>query len=305
MIQVIVLRSVLTGTELMKTNPIIPKGKTAFETVDLISKLKEIELPKLNSIAQEIDKSVNVNVNVNAWHEPYSEYGSKGLKIAVLMSPDGSENNFSWDDCESPKETELLKSMPVLQKLLTSFNLNIMASRLLKLEPGTFLHEHRDYVYLKRVDRYRLHIPIVTNSSAHIIMPGKKIHMEKGFLWTLDPKNTVHSACNFGTSSRIHIMIDCYMNEELKKLLANASLESRLVENLEATNQEQIEDWLKEAKAILTNSSLKEAEEYLLKKFCQFDLAGKTTFDLLDKFCKMTNNTERQDYWNSRKKEVY
>lgn len=283
----------------MKTNPTIPEKSTRFKTVDLISKLKKIEPKVLDKVENEIEN------NVTKWHQPYSDYATGGLNIAVLMSPDGALDNFSWDDCQSPKETALLAMMPSLKELLYSFNLNIMASRLLKLEPDTFLHEHRDYVYLKEVDRYRLHIPVVTNGSAHIIMPGKRVHMERGYLWTLDPKNTVHSACNFGSQARIHIMIDCYMNDNLKSLKENAQLDDSDVEALPASTKEDFDAWVKEAKSIAEKSSFEKGEEFLLRKFCQYDLRPSTTYDLLDQFTAQAKNRKRQDYWKTRKEEVY
>lgn len=284
----------------METKAEIPRlSDSQFETKDLISKLSPIEIATLDKIQNEIESASIV------WHQPYSEYASSGLEIAVLMSPDGRLDNFSWDDCENPLDSELLAKMPVLRRLLKSFGFKIMASRLLKLSPGTFLHEHRDYVYLKQVDRYRLHIPVITNSDAHIIMPGKKVHMDRGFLWKLDPKNTVHSASNFGGEHRIHIMMDCYLNENLESLLKSQKLEVASIEALPLADDSLLSQWIEEAKVILKDKDLVEAEEFLLKKFCLFDLQGKTTFDLLFEFCRQTNSESRLEYWKARSEEVY
>src|SRR6185369_2225875 len=130
-----------------------------------VSRLTAVDSYVLDALQREV-----LNPNID-WHEPYSEYASPGLQVAVLLSPDGEESNFSWKDCKDPKETPLLSSLPALKQLLASFGFNIMASRLLKLQPGTYLHEHRDYVFLEEVPRFRLHVPIVTNSQAHIVMP--------------------------------------------------------------------------------------------------------------------------------------
>lgn len=284
----------------MKSRPVVDIPDKKIELIELIAALQPVEEKKLERISIEIEKEVDV------WHQPYSEYATGGLGIAVLLSPDGKEENFSYDDCENPKVTPLLDKMPVLKETIMGLGLNIMASRLLRLTPGTFLHEHRDFVYLKEVERYRLHIPIFTNNDAHIITPGKKIHMERGYLWKLDPKNTIHSACNFGQEPRIHVMLDCYMNEKLAALLTKASLPENLVSDLPEVDQGTFEYWVKEAKIQLNESNQNELEESLLRKFCEFNLKDKTTFDLVFALYEGEPSWgERLSYWKARIKEVY
>ena len=284
----------------MKSKPAIDLTDRKFELIELIAALQPVKKEQLDLIENEIETTVKT------WHQPYAEYASEGLGIAVLLSPDGGEENFSYDDCDSPQETELLRKMPVLKETILSLGLNIMASRLLRLSPGTFLHEHRDYVYLKEVERYRLHIPVVTNSDAHIITPGKKIHMERGFLWKLDPKNTIHSACNFGNKPRIHVMLDCYMNDKLAQLLESATLSDKLVTDLPRLEAGLFESWVSESRKILHEGNQTEAEEFLLRKFCQFNLKDKTTFDLIFAlYEEEPDQKERLSYWKERIREVY
>lgn len=240
------------------------------------------------------------------WHEPYAEYASLGLQVAVLMSPDGEENNFSWKDCREPKQTALLKRLPVLKQLLEGFGFNIMASRLLKLQSGCYLHEHRDYVYLEQVPRFRLHVPIVTNPNAHIVMPGAAIHLNRGYLWKLNPNSAIHSACNFGPEPRIHLMLDCYLNENLQDLIDEESLPPNSVKKLPVLTQSIRARILDEGRQLLRGRRQEQAEDLVLRQFCYYDLGDDTTYQLLyELYGDVSFYEERLEYWRTRAQDVY
>ncbi len=247
------------------------------------------------------------------WQEPYPEYGSDGLKVATLLNHTGEQENFDYHDCAKPEPTPLLLKLTELQRFLDESGFNIMGSRLLRLDPGTFLHEHRDFVYLENVPRYRLHMPLITNDQAFITSPGLNVHFKKGYLWKLDPKQTIHSACNFGTTPRIHLMIDCYVEEKLQALIDQQFLDQDALHKLPALSEETIEQLLGEAQLAYNAGNLKGAEEILLATFCRYDLFafrdGLTTYDLLTQFFQRQAPSkeleERQKYWQERLVEVY
>jgi hypothetical protein len=240
------------------------------------------------------------------WHEPYSEYASPGLQVAVLMSPDGDENNFSWKDCKEPKQTPLLNRMPVLKRLLEGFGFDIMASRLLRLQPGTYLHEHRDYVYLEEVPRYRLHVPIVTNPKAQIIMPGSAVHLSRGHLWKLNPKEAIHSACNFGPEARIHLMLDCYVNDKLQRLVDAEDLPAESIRKLPILTQSIRSRILDEGRSLIRGRRQEQAEDLVLRQFCHYDLGSDTTYQLMyELYHDMSACEQRLEYWRTRAQDVY
>ena len=247
------------------------------------------------------------------WQEPYPEYGSDGLKVATLLNHTGEQENFDYHDCAKPNATPLLLKLTELHKFLSETGFNIMGSRLLRLDPGTFLHEHRDFVYLENVPRYRLHMPLITNDQAFITSPGLNVHFKKGYLWKLDPKQTIHSACNFGTTPRIHLMIDCYVEEKLQALLDQQFLDQDALHKLPTLTEELRPQLLNDAQSAYSAGNLKSAEEILLAAFCKYDLfalqSGLTTYDLLTQFFQRQTPTkeleERQAYWQERLIEVY
>ncbi len=270
------------------------------ENLTFVSQLGEIDGFILDALQREVLSS-----DIE-WHEPYSEYASPGLKVAVLLSPDGKEDNFSWKDCSAPKATPLIERLPVLERLLDNFGFKIMASRLLKLEPGTYLHEHRDYVYLEDVERYRLHVPIVTNAQAHIVMPGRRIHLSRGYLWKLNPKEAIHSASNFGSEPRIHLMLDCYQNEKLKHLIAQESLPVASIEGLPLLTSEERSWLLDNGRHLIEAGQVAEAENLILRQFCLRDLGDSTSYQLLyELFGSVSGTEQRLEYWRTRAQDVY
>jgi hypothetical protein len=278
-----------------------PKAaRTTEDYLKFISRLKSLDGFILDALQREV-----LSPNIE-WHEPYSEYASPGLQVAVLLSPDGEENNFSWKDCKAPKETPLLARLVTVKQLLAGFGFNIMASRLLRLQPGTFLHEHRDYVYLEEVPRYRLHVPIVTNSQAQIVMPGTTVHMSRGSLWKLNPKEAVHSACNFGLEARIHLMMDCYVNDALADLVTHEALPVDSVKELPVLTADDKARILADGRKLVQDGQQEAAEDLILRQFCYFDLNGETTYQLLyELYGGLTECEQRLEYWRGRAQEVY
>lgn len=268
--------------------------------VENTSQLKTVDADQIGAICRELD-----GADI-PWNEPYPEYGSAGMQVATLFNPTGEQFNFDYRDCRAPQQTPLLQKLPSIAKFLASSRLAIMGSRLLRLLPGAFLHEHRDFVYLENLKRLRLHLPLVTNQNAFIIAPGRRLHFKRGFLWKLDPKATVHSACNFGLQPRIHLMIDCYMNDRLLELLSQQWLDPDAVSRMPALTHNDQEDLLRQARQLLANDDLKTAEEILLRSFCQFDLGQSTSYDLLfELFKNDPSYSHRIQYWQERLKEVY
>lgn len=256
--------------------------------LDNISQLKEVDALWLDQIVKELNEP-QTNLE-SLWREPYPEYASGSLKVATLLTPTGEQENFDYRDCATPLPTPLLGRLPSLKDFLVGGDLKVMGARLLRIDPGTFFHEHRDFVYMERIQRYRLHLPLQTNERAFITSPGLNVHFQRGFLWKLDPRATVHSACNFGVAPRIHLMLDCYVNDCLTGLLQGQFLDENLKYKLPPLTAGRKAELLAAARYLLEESredndaAMQEAEEVLLKTFCLYDLQAEsqlTSYDLL------------------------
>lgn len=86
------------------------------------------------------------------------------------------------------------------------------------LDPGAVLHPHRDLTGASMNNRIRFHVPIVTNPGVEFIVNDQKIKMAPGDLWCLDT-SYVHSVRNDGEETRIHIIVECNINNKIKMRL--------------------------------------------------------------------------------------
>ncbi len=152
----------------------------------------------------------------DGWVTEYGEYQSGGWGTLSLLNQTGTATDVTITDCE-PVATDLLAAMPTTRQLLSDLGLRYMWARIARLEPGSFLWEHRDYGELKSVERHRLHIPLVTSSAAYMVLGGSAVHLSAGRLWRLTPTHA-HGACNRYGPPRLHLILDCYSSPELAEL---------------------------------------------------------------------------------------
>ncbi|HKI73821.1 MAG TPA: aspartyl/asparaginyl beta-hydroxylase domain-containing protein [Pseudomonadales bacterium] len=120
-----------------------------------------------------------------------------------------------WND---PGPVPALALCPALNSFLRTFPARVRHARLANLTAGLRIASHID-----RADRYQddavtLHVPISTNPRAQIVVVGKRYHMSPGELWFLDTY-CLHSIANRGTTSRIHLILECEPDESINKLL--------------------------------------------------------------------------------------
>jgi hypothetical protein len=103
----------------------------------------------------------------------------------------------------------------------------------LKLAAGASIKEHRDYNLSIADNELRLHVPIVTNSEVQFFLDAESVEMKEGECWYLD-FTLPHWVKNNSSVDRIHLVIDCELNDWLRELLAGAS-DRQPGENLPAT----------------------------------------------------------------------
>jgi quercetin dioxygenase-like cupin family protein len=92
-----------------------------------------------------------------------------------------------------------------------------MAARLLKLTPGTQIHEHKDADLCFEEGLVRFHIPVVTNADIEFILHGEQMHLKEGECWYMN-FNLPHSLHNKSKTDRVHLVIDAVVNDWIKDL---------------------------------------------------------------------------------------
>jgi hypothetical protein len=84
------------------------------------------------------------------------------------------------------------------------------------LEPGAKIHPHRDLSGASLSNRIRFHVPIITNPDVVFMVDNKRVVMKPSELWCLDT-SYIHSVENNGSETRVHIVIECSLTENIKK----------------------------------------------------------------------------------------
>ncbi len=95
------------------------------------------------------------------------------------------------------------------------------------LSPAAFLHPHRDLTGASMNNRLRFHVPIITNENVDFRVSHERIRMQPGECWCLDT-SYLHSVLNGGDATRVHIVIECNVNDKIRAMLPPRDLRDRV-----------------------------------------------------------------------------
>jgi hypothetical protein len=135
---------------------------------------------------------------------------STGHRVALFSDPTAGPAAF--------KDTELLARCPNVKRALSAFECPLMSVRFLRLGPGSRIVEHRDYQIGLDEGEVRMHVPILSGPSVDFILGGEEVRMAPGECWYLDVTQ-MHQVTNRGTATRVHLVVDCVVNDWLLELL--------------------------------------------------------------------------------------
>lgn len=119
-------------------------------------------------------------------------------------------------------DTPLLARSPYFQAVLAQFACPLLSARLLKLAPGSAIKEHRDHALGLDYGEVRIHIVVSTNPQVEGRIAGQAYHWAEGECWYAD-FNQPHSFANRGETERVHLVLDCGVDDWLLKLLQTAA----------------------------------------------------------------------------------
>lgn len=141
---------------------------------------------------------------------------------AALRSPGGATGQLYTAPMEVEfADSPLLRSCAVLQEALGAIRCPTTSVRLLRLGPGAVLREHRDFWLAFGDGQVRLHVPILTNGGVSFFLDGVPVVMEAGECWYLN-LNLPHRAANASPEPRIHLVVDCVVDDWLRDLVEQA-----------------------------------------------------------------------------------
>jgi hypothetical protein len=260
------------------------------EQVSQIFRLEDAQLRALQREVAGLDAQ---------WTNVYSEYHTGGWLTLSLLNRTSKPTDTIIEDCE-PVETSLLERMPETRALLSGLGFRYMWARLAKLEVNAFMHEHRDYQELRNEPRLRLHIPVLTNPFSSIVIDRTRIHLALGYIWKLNPMHR-HAAANFGKEPRIHIILDCYVDDSLEALLSAETLDPICVYGLPVPSEREIEETMLTAKRLAANGDHSLAEHSILKLFHEYNLAEGFAYDLVSRMYGALGDTHKSELWRHNK----
>jgi mannose-6-phosphate isomerase-like protein (cupin superfamily) len=159
----------------------------------------------------------------SAWERHFnSAYYEGDWSGAALRSASGRLSLYAQpEDAVTFADTALLRACPNIRAALATFQCALNSVRLLRLGPGARVREHRDYGLEFDGGEARFHVPIV-NDGSEFVLQGWPVPMQPGECWYVDV-NRPHSVRNAGARVRIHLVIDCVVNEWVKGVVADGS----------------------------------------------------------------------------------
>lgn len=173
-----------------------------------------------------------------AWKEHYNTKHYEGnWSIIPLRSINGDADNIlsihhSVNGKPVYKNTPLLELCPYLSSVIDFFECEKTAVRLMKLEAGAVIREHTDHDMNFEEGEVRFHIPVQTNEQVDFFILDEKIPMKEGECWYLN-LSLRHRVTNAGASDRIHLVIDCLVNDWVKELFAKPALLKKEIDESE------------------------------------------------------------------------
>ena len=178
----------------------------------MISKLK---LPFVFD-AEALQADLN-NFTDEDWtpHFNQSYYEGDWSGIALRAPKDSHLSIYPDPAAESFEETAEMNRCSYIPEVLKSFECELETVRFLRLGAGAKILEHRDFKLGFEDGVARIHIPVATNPQVVFRLGGEDLEMKEGEAWYLN-FNLPHSVENNGEKDRVHLVLDCIVNDWMK-----------------------------------------------------------------------------------------
>lgn len=163
-------------------------------------------------------------IDPGEWVPHFNTGGYEGDWSGVaLRAVDGDAHAIYPDPTATDRygDTLVLSRVPYLREVLAEFRCRLTSVRLLKLCAGSEILEHRDHRLSAQHGEARIHVPIVTNERVVFFLGGEPVPMAAGEAWYLDLE-LPHRVTNLSDEDRVHLVIDCIVDEWLAAMLQGA-----------------------------------------------------------------------------------
>lgn len=175
------------------------------------------------------------------WKQHYNKnhYEGKWTVLALRAINGNAENvvaiHSSAGNANPYSDTQYLEECPYIQSVLHFFSCEKTSVRLMKLHAGAEIKEHCDHEMSFEEGEVRFHVPVVTNSDVWFMLDGERVVMQEGECWYLNLSRK-HGVKNCGDTDRVHLVIDCMVNDWVKKLFAENALMQNYIDEKKDMN---------------------------------------------------------------------
>src|SRR5260221_8531210 len=188
----------------------------------LASMLSYLKLPFQFDV-QRLKADLNA-IPAEAWIAHFNTVDYEGQWSGAALRSAGGTPNIVPEALSSNApfvETPLLAQCPYIREVLAVFECPQQSVRLLRLHAGSRIREHIDQALDYEDGEVRLHIPVVTNPDVEFYLDGERLIMQEGECWYTNV-NLPHRVDNHSTQDRVHLVIDCQVNQWINSTFATA-----------------------------------------------------------------------------------
>ena len=154
--------------------------------------------------------------NTSYYEGDWSGIALRAAKNATLeLYPDPTAVGF--------ENTKMLDRCSYFPQVINTFECELETVRLLRLGAKAKILEHRDYRLGFEDGIIRVHIPVETNPQIEFVLGGELLNMKEGEVWYLN-FNLPHSVTNNGNRERVHLVLDCVVNDWIRGIFSGNSL---------------------------------------------------------------------------------
>ncbi|MEO6523471.1 MAG: aspartyl/asparaginyl beta-hydroxylase domain-containing protein [Mucilaginibacter sp.] len=174
-----------------------------------------IDVPHFNDAGTSINKK---------WLPHYNTQGYEGSwDVLTLRSPGGDADNINAEllGNDAYADTPNMEAFPLVKKLIDTLHCDVMTVRLLNLKAGAVIKQHRDFELAFEKGEARLHFPVATNNAVEFYVNDLRVSMLPGECWYINA-NLPHRVANYGSTDRIHLVVDCKVNNWLTDVFTAA-----------------------------------------------------------------------------------
>ena len=155
----------------------------------------------------------------DSWASSY--WGSIHCSIGMLLLRGGDKGTEFDFFSEQVSDKPILDKLPYIKHLISKegpFGKATYAF-IFKLQPNGVTLKHQDTIETW-FDMYRIHVPIITNSGAHLIVNEKSQHLDSEHAWSFD-NQAEHGVVN-GNKERVHLIFDVPFSDKVANQIDRA-----------------------------------------------------------------------------------